>query len=34
LRQEDDTSETLAEAMAVLEAGLSKWLAEQGIEIK
>ena len=30
---EDDTPETLAEAMAVLEAGLSKWFEEQGIEL-
>ena len=30
---EDDTPETLAEAMAVLEAGLSKWFKEQGIDI-
>src|SRR5208337_5690344 len=30
---EDDTPETLAEAMVVLEAGLSKWLEEQGIEL-
>jgi hypothetical protein len=30
---EDDTSETLAEAMVVLEAGLSKWFEEQGIEL-
>ena len=30
---EDDTPETLAEAMAVLEAGLSKRFEEQGIEL-
>ena len=30
---EDDTPETLAEAMAVLEAGLSKWFKEQGVDI-
>jgi hypothetical protein len=30
---EDDTPETLAAAMAVLEAGLSKWFEEQGIEL-
>ncbi len=30
---EDDTPETLAEAMVVLEAGLSKWFKEQGIEL-
>jgi hypothetical protein len=30
---EDDTPETLAEAMAVLEAGLAKWFEEQGIDI-
>jgi hypothetical protein len=30
---EKDTPETLAEAMAVLEAGLSKWFKEQGIDI-
>ena len=30
---EDGTPETLAEAMAVLEAGLSKWFEEQGIEL-
>jgi len=30
---EDDTPETLAEAMMVLEAGLSKWFEEQGIEL-
>jgi hypothetical protein len=28
---EDDKADTLAEAMAVLEAGLSKWFEEQGI---
>jgi len=30
---EDDTLETLAEAMVVLEAGLSKWFKEQGIQL-
>ena len=30
---EDDTPETLAEAMAVLEAGLAKWFEEQAIDI-
>jgi len=30
---EDDTPETLAEAMVVLEAGRSKWFKEQGIDI-
>ena len=30
---EDDSPETLAEAMAVLEAGSSKWFYEQGIEL-
>ncbi len=30
---EDDTPETLAEAMAVLEAGLDRWFKEQSIEI-
>lgn len=30
---EDDTLETLAEAMAVLEAGLSKWFEKQGVEL-
>jgi hypothetical protein len=34
LRQEDDTPKTLAEAMAVLEAGLVRWSEEQGVEIK
>jgi hypothetical protein len=29
---DDDTPDTLAEAMAVLEAGLARWLEEQGIE--
>lgn len=29
---EDDTPETLAEAMAVLEAGLARWFEEQGVE--
>jgi hypothetical protein len=30
---DDDTPETLAEAMAVLEAGLTRWFEEQGIEL-
>ena len=30
---EDDTPETLAEAMAILEAGLSKWFEKQGVEL-
>ena len=30
---EDDTPETLAEAMAVLEAGLVRWFDEQGVEL-
>ena len=30
---EDDTPETLAKAMAVLEVGLSQWFEEQGIEL-
>ena len=30
---EDNRADTLAEAMAVLEAGLSKWFEEQGIEL-
>ena len=30
---EDDTPETLAEAMAVLEAGLGRWFEEQGVEL-
>ena len=29
---EDDTPDTLAEAMAVLEAGLARWFEEQGVE--
>jgi hypothetical protein len=29
---DDDTPETLAEAMAVLEAGLARWFEEQGVE--
>jgi len=33
LDYEEDTPETLAEAMAVLKAGLSKWFEEQGIEL-
>jgi hypothetical protein len=31
---EDDKADTLAEAMAVLEAGLTKWFEEQGIKTK
>jgi hypothetical protein len=31
---EDDTTETLAEAMAVLEAGLTRWFEEQGVELR
>lgn len=31
---EDDTPETLAEAMAALEAGLARWYEEQGVEPK
>ena len=30
---EDDRPDTLAEAMAVLEAGLARWFEEQGVEI-
>jgi hypothetical protein len=30
---EDDTPETLSEAMAVLDAGLSKWFQEQGVKL-
>jgi len=30
---EEDKAVTLAKAMAVLEAGLSKWFEEQGIEL-
>jgi hypothetical protein len=30
---EDDTPETLAEAMAVLDAGLTRWFKEQGVEL-
>ena len=30
---EDDKAATLAEAMAILEAGLSKWFEEQGVEL-
>jgi hypothetical protein len=30
---DDDSPETLAEAMAVLEAGLARWFEEQGIEL-
>jgi hypothetical protein len=33
LEFEDDTSETLAEAMAVLESGLVQWFEEQSVEI-
>ena len=29
---DDDTPDTLAEAMAVLEAGLARWFQEQGVE--
>lgn len=29
---DDDRPETLAESMAVLEAGLARWFEEQGIE--
>ena len=31
---EDDRPETLAEAMAALEAGLARWFQEQGVEIE
>jgi hypothetical protein len=31
---EDDTPETLAQAMAVLEAGLARWFEEQGVEVE
>lgn len=31
---EDDTPETLAEAMAVLDAGLARWFDEQGLELE
>ena len=31
---EDDTPDTLAEAMAVLDAGLARWFDEQGIELE
>ena len=31
---EDDTPDTLAEAMAVLEAGLARWFEEQGVELE
>jgi Domain of unknown function (DUF6930) len=31
---EDDTPDTLAEAMAVLEAGLARWFEEQGVEVE
>jgi len=30
---EDNTPETLAEAMAVLEAGLTRWFQEQGAKL-
>jgi hypothetical protein len=30
---EDDRPETLAEAMAVLEAGLARWFVEQGVDL-
>ena len=30
---EDDSPETLAEAMTVLEAGLARWFEEQGFEL-
>jgi hypothetical protein len=30
---EDDTPDTLAEALAVLEAGLDRWFGEQGVEL-
>ena len=30
---EDDTSDSLAEAMTVLEAGLARWFGEQGVEL-
>jgi hypothetical protein len=30
---DDDTPETLAEAMTVLEAGLARWFEEQGVEL-
>ena len=29
----DDTPETLAEALTVLESGLSKWFQEQGVKL-
>jgi hypothetical protein len=32
LNSEDDRLDTLAEAMAVLEAGLVRWFEEQGVE--
>ena len=31
---EDDTPETLTEAMAVLEMGLAHWFEEQDVEIR
>jgi hypothetical protein len=34
LAYEDDRPDTLAEAMAALEKGLSKWFDEQGIEVE
>jgi hypothetical protein len=30
---EDDTPDTLAEAMAVLEAGLARWFKVEGIDL-
>ena len=30
---DDDSPETLAEAMTVLEAGLARWFEEQGVEL-
>ena len=30
---EEDKAVTLAKAMAVVEAGLSKWFTEQGVEL-
>jgi hypothetical protein len=31
---EDDAPKTLAEAMAILESGLTKWFGKQGIKIE
>ena len=31
---DDDTPETLAEAMAVLEAGLARWFEEEGVGLE